>query len=96
MAVETLETQTFDIVLMDLHMPEMDGVQATLAIREREQTTGRRLPIIAFTACAMPEDRQRCLAAGMDGYLVKPLRQQDLHAALEAVNLQRGTEKQDS
>jgi CheY-like chemotaxis protein len=63
----------FDCVLMDVQMPEMDGFQCTALIREKEQTTGLHLPIIAMTAHAMKEDETRCLAAGMDGYVSKPL-----------------------
>jgi CheY-like chemotaxis protein len=63
----------FDCVLMDVQMPEMDGFQCTALIRERERTTGLHLPIIAMTAHALKEDEIRCLAAGMDGYVSKPL-----------------------
>jgi two-component system sensor histidine kinase/response regulator len=63
----------FDCVLMDVQMPEMDGFQCTALIREKEQMTGLHLPIIAMTAHAMKEDEIRCLAAGMDGYVSKPL-----------------------
>ncbi|MBI1902615.1 MAG: PAS domain S-box protein [Planctomycetia bacterium] len=72
----------FDLVLMDLQMPEMDGLQATAAIRTREKGTGRRVPIVALTAHAMKSDRDRCLAAGMDAYVSKPIRTRELFAAV--------------
>ena len=71
------------MVLMDVQMPEMDWVQATAAIRLREQSTGRQLPIIAMTAHAMRGDQERCLAAGMNGYISKPIRAQELIALLD-------------
>jgi PAS domain S-box-containing protein len=74
----------FDVVLMDVQMPEMNGLEATEAIRQREQDTGRHIPIIALTAHAMPADRERCLAAGMDGYLAKPIDVDELITAIEA------------
>ena len=77
------ESGTFDLVLMDVQMPEMDGLDATRAIREREKQTGGRLPIIAMTAHAMTGDRERCLAAGMDGYVAKPLNPESLWKAIE-------------
>jgi PAS domain S-box-containing protein len=81
-ALATLERQPFDLVLMDVQMPEMDGLQATAVIREKERGTGRHLLILAMTAYAMKGDRERCLAAGMDGYLAKPICRADL---LEAI-----------
>jgi two-component system sensor histidine kinase/response regulator len=75
-AVEALANQTFDLVLMDVQMPEMDGFEAT--IREREKHNGAHIPIIALTAHAMKGDRERCLTAGMDGYLSKSIRSQEL------------------
>ena len=82
-AVEALANQTFDLVLMDVQMPEMDGFEATAFIREREKHNGAHIPIIALTAHAMKGDRERCLTAGMDGYLSKPIRSQELDDILE-------------
>lgn len=72
-AIEALETARFDLILMDCQMPRMDGFTATGKIREREEHADTRLPIIALTANVMAGDKERCLAAGMDDYLSKPL-----------------------
>jgi two-component system, sensor histidine kinase and response regulator len=84
-AVEALEGQRFDLVLMDVQMPEMDGFEATAAIRTRECLTGSHIPVIAMTAHAMTGDRERCLAAGMDGYLSKPIHGKELFEAIEGL-----------
>ena len=81
-AVAEWKTGPFDIVLMDIQMPMMDGFAATAAIRQLENATGRHTPIIALTAHAMKGDRERCLEAGMDAYVSKPLRSQELYAAM--------------
>ena len=75
----------FDLLLLDLHMPELDGFQVIGKIREREQPRGSHLPVIALTARSRREDRERCLAAGMDEYLAKPIRAADLFAAIDRV-----------
>ncbi|MBE7157192.1 MAG: response regulator, partial [Rhodospirillales bacterium] len=72
-ALQACEQNEFELILMDLQMPKMDGFEATAAIREREKTTGRHIPIVALTASVLEDDRERCLAAGIDGHLGKPL-----------------------
>ena len=82
-ALARLEHETFDLVLMDLQMPVMGGLDATIAIRERERATRQHIRIVAMTAHAMNSDRERCLAAGMDGYLSKPIDPPMLFAVVE-------------
>ncbi|HEV2425791.1 MAG TPA: response regulator [Terriglobia bacterium] len=82
-ALQALENGAFDLVLMDVQMPAMDGFQATSAVREKERKSGAHLPIVAMTAHAMQGDRERCLQAGMDGYVSKPL---SIKALLEAID----------
>jgi len=80
-----LAREKFDVVLMDVQMPEMDGFGATAAIRAAEEATGMRQPIIALTASAMKGDRERCLEAGMDAYLCKPLNARELYETVESL-----------
>ncbi len=84
-ALATLDREPFDLILMDVQMPEMDGFEATQAIREREKTTGAHVPIVAMTAHAMKGDRERCLEAGMDSYVSKPLQAQELIHVIESL-----------
>ncbi len=83
-ALDALEKTCYDLVLMDMQMPEMDGFEATTVLREREMISGRHQPVVAMTALAMNGDRERCLAAGMDGYISKPIRPQELDALLDS------------
>jgi CheY-like chemotaxis protein len=85
--LEELEKQKFDLVVMDVSMPEMDGFEATAAIREKEGVTGSHIPIIAMTAHAMKGDRERCLAVGMDAYISKPIQPSELYRAIKTVLL---------
>ena len=82
-ALEWFERETFDVALLDVQMPEMDGFEATAAIRKRELTTRHHMPIIAMTAYAMQGDRERCLASGMDGYIAKPIQPRRLFEVLD-------------
>jgi signal transduction histidine kinase/CheY-like chemotaxis protein/ligand-binding sensor domain-containing protein len=84
-ALAALDTGDFDVVLMDIQMPEMDGFEATAAIRSKERAVGKHLPIIAMTAHAMTGDRERCIGAGMDGYIAKPIRPQELFQAISTL-----------
>jgi two-component system sensor histidine kinase/response regulator len=83
--LEALQTEAFDVVLMDVQMPEMDGLEATARVREREKNTGTHIPIVAMTAHAMAGDKERCLQAGMDAYISKPLAVKELLATIEGV-----------
>jgi len=84
-AIAAVESQSFDLVLMDVQMPVMDGLKATAIIRDRERTTGAHVPIIAMTAHALKGDRERCLEGGMDGYVAKPIRAAELFDAIESL-----------
>jgi two-component system sensor histidine kinase/response regulator len=84
-AVAAVARDEFDAVLMDVQMPEMDGLEAAAAIRRAEKATGRHIPIIAMTAHAMKGDRERCLEAGMDDYISKPIQSEVLYEVLERV-----------
>jgi two-component system sensor histidine kinase/response regulator len=88
-ALAALAAGAYDLVLMDVQMPEMDGLEATMKLREREKITGHHQPVVAMTALAMKGDRERCFEAGMDGYLSKPIRQQELDEVLESYVEQR-------
>ena len=83
--LEASRDGSFDLILMDVQMPEMDGLEATARIRESEKATGKHTPIVAMTAHAMVGDRERCLAAGMDGYISKPLSVKELFETIEGV-----------
>jgi CheY-like chemotaxis protein len=86
-ALAVLEKRGFDLVLMDVEMPNMDGLEASAAIREREKATGGHIPIIAMTAHVMKGDREKCLAAGMDGYVSKPIRPAELVDAIRKTRM---------
>jgi CheY-like chemotaxis protein len=79
----SFEKQTYDLVLMDVQMPEMDGLEATRRIREAEKQTGRHIPIIATTANALVGDKERCIASGMDSYVSNPIQTKELFDAIE-------------
>jgi CheY-like chemotaxis protein len=82
-ALERLASEAFDLLLTDMQMPEMDGFETAAAIRSQERQTGMHLPIVAMTALAMKGDRERCLAAGMDGYVSKPMQPSELFETIE-------------
>src|SRR5262249_39173587 len=84
-AVQALNREKFDVVLMDIQMPVMGGLDATVAIRQNEAQTGTHIPIIATSAHAMGADREAALKAGMDAYLVKPIRASDLYETIQNV-----------
>jgi two-component system, sensor histidine kinase and response regulator len=89
-ALAALEQNSFDLVLMDMQMPEMDGFEATRRLRDQEQSTGKHQPVIAMTALAMNGDRERCMAVGMDAYLSKPIRPQELDEILDSFLVSKG------
>ena len=84
-AIARIEVERFDLVLMDVQMPELDGLEATMVIRVKEKITGAHLPIVAMTAHAMQGDQKRCIAAGMDGYVSKPLNMKELMSVVRTV-----------
>ena len=84
-ALEETGFRGYDMVIMDVQMPEMDGLEATIVLRRKERDTGTHVPVIAVTAHAMKGDRERCLAAGMDEYISKPIRAQELITAIETL-----------
>ncbi|MGH9360217.1 MAG: response regulator, partial [Terriglobia bacterium] len=84
-ALAAIEKQTFDLVLMDVQMPEMDGLEAVSVLRQHEKNQVRRLPVIAMTAHAMKGDRERCLEAGMDAYVSKPIVRRALVETISSV-----------
>jgi two-component system sensor histidine kinase/response regulator len=90
LAVEAFEKEAFDVVLMDVQMPEMDGFEATAAIRRKEKSTGNHIRIIAMTAHAMKGDRENCLAAGMDAYISKPVHVEELLQVTESLTRYAG------
>ena len=94
-AVTAVQKAIYDLVLMDVQMPLLDGIAATTLIREREKESGIHQPIVALTAYAVKGDQERCLTAGMDGYLAKPIRPEELDALLQTYWSKR-SEAQDS
>jgi two-component system sensor histidine kinase/response regulator len=90
-ALAVLESERFDLILMDVQMPEMSGIELTAAIRRKEKATGEHIPIIATTASAMKEDRDLCLEAGMDAYISKPIEREVL---FETIDMLTGCSKE--
>ena len=92
-ALEAMAQGVFDLVMMDVQMPEMDGFEATRIIRNQEEDTGTHVPIVAMTAHAMKGDREKCLQSGMDGYVSKPIDPQKLYATIENLFRDKATDK---
>jgi two-component system, sensor histidine kinase and response regulator len=88
-ALAKLGQEPFDLVLMDVQMPEMDGFEATAVIRAREKETGAHIPIVAMTARAMSGDREKCISSGMDDYISKPVSLVELSGAIDRVMFRR-------
>lgn len=84
-AISALEHEEFDLVLMDVQMPQMDGFEATAAIRQGEKGSGRHQVVVALTAHALKGDREKCIASGMDAYLTKPIHAQELDDLLDGL-----------
>ena len=88
-AVAAAQSRDYDLVLMDVQMPEMDGLEATEIIRMNERESGQHMPVVAMTAHAMKGDRERCLESGMDGYVAKPIRAKELFGTIAEVLARR-------
>jgi CheY-like chemotaxis protein len=84
-ALDALRERRFEVIVTDISMPEMDGLEMAAAIRFQEKATGTHIPIVAMTAHAMQGDRERCFAAGMDGYISKPIQAKELFEAIEGL-----------
>ena len=92
-ALDKFRAGNFDVILMDVQMPVMDGFEATQLIRAVEKESGKRTPIVALTAHAMKGDRERCLEAGMDDYISKPINNKELTDALTRIRKERHTDQ---